>query len=131
MRCQRARDLLIESPDAADGDAVGEHLRACPECARFAARRTLAREHFSAHHADLEPHPAFAVRVVAALPKRRVDLLGWAALRVLPAACALVLVLAAWAIALLPDPALHFPDSVLTEASGGMLFLELGTESTP
>jgi len=57
-------------------------------------RLERARGYFRAHHAGVEPDAAFAGRVVARLEPRTADLLGWAALRLLPATLALVLVLA-------------------------------------
>lgn len=68
------------------------HLDGCPECAAFARRLELARESFRASDAGIEPGPGFARQVVARLPQPA-EVLGWAALRALPAAMALALVL--------------------------------------
>ena len=114
MHCDRAKDLLIQSPEPAVGE-LAEHLRTCSECARFADRREQVRRLLTAHQANVEPDAAFAARVVANLPRRRVDVLGWAALRVLPAACALVVVLAAWSFAVRPDPTILFADALLSD----------------
>jgi hypothetical protein len=53
-----------------------------------------ARLFFRRHHANVQPDPAFADRVTARLRREPVELLGWAALRLLPATLALVLILA-------------------------------------
>jgi hypothetical protein len=89
-----------------------DHLDECPECARFAERLGLAEEILRDHHAGTEPDAGFAGRVVAALPTSSSDLLGWAAIRLLPATLALALVLTVWALAATPSP------SSLLEQSG-------------
>lgn len=68
------------------------HLAGCPECAAFARRLELARELLAASGAGIEPDSGFAQRVVARLPQPA-EVLGWAALRALPAALALALAL--------------------------------------
>ena len=90
--CRTVRDRLMRSEH--DGEAAA-HLGSCPECAAFARRLALAREVLRrpAASADaMEPGPSFALRVVERLPKPA-ELLGWAALRALPAAVVLVLAL--------------------------------------
>ncbi len=58
------------------------------------SRLEQARLYFRRHHANVQPDPAFADRVTARLRREPVELLGWAALRLLPATLALLLILA-------------------------------------
>ena len=101
MSCRTVRNAL-------DGRAVmnperEEHLSECPECARYAERLGTARRVLRAHRADFEPDGDFAQRVVARLPGESTELLGWAALRLLPASLVLLLVLAWFAAQVSPD----------------------------
>jgi hypothetical protein len=57
-------------------------------------RGESVRRYLKQRHANVEPDPGFADRVRARLARRSADLLGLAALRLLPATLALVLVLA-------------------------------------
>jgi hypothetical protein len=103
MNCREARDRLtaIDAKGAVAlpaTDPVAAHLEGCAACSGFAASLTAARQLLGEHHAGVEPDAAFAARVVAALPGGAHDLLGRAALRLLPAALALVLVLAGWTL---------------------------------
>jgi hypothetical protein len=58
-----------------------------------AARIETARRLLRDHHADIRPDAAFADRVVARLPQASPDLLGWAALKLLPATLLVAVVL--------------------------------------
>jgi len=117
------RDRLMRSEH--DGEATA-HLDACPECAAFARRLELARETLRrpAASADaMEPGASFALRVVERLPKPA-ELLGWAALRALPAAVVLVLALLWIGVSQPPSPEYKdllsesaSPDLVLTYAA--------------
>ncbi len=97
MNCKEARSHLTRlgagSPSVR---SVSEHLAGCASCAAYAALLARARQALGEHHAGHEPDAGFAARVVAALPDRRGILLGRAAMNLLPAALALVLVLAGW-----------------------------------
>jgi hypothetical protein len=109
---------------APGGEATAEraHLDACPECAAFARRLMLAREVLrqpAASAEAMEPDASFALRVVQHLP-RPADLLGWAALRALPAALALVLALLWIGVSQPPSP--EFKD-VLSESANPDLVL--------
>lgn len=101
MRCHRVRDQLVRQPDRR-ATTLREHLEGCPECAAFAEHRARLARATTAHHADVSPPPDFAARVVARLPARAegiddfFDPLAWAALRMLPVATALALVLGTW-----------------------------------
>ena len=93
MNCSRVRDrLLAGSATAADQ----RHLGACPACGRFKERFEQTQAVLEDHHLAIVPDPSFAARVGARLSAPE-PLLGWAAMRMLPAAGALLLVLAAWA----------------------------------
>ena len=104
MNCAQVRKLLTEERTNAPSIGIRDHLEKCPECARFAERLELAEGILRDHHAGSEPDAGFAVRVVAALPTSSSDLLGWAAIRLLPATLALALVLTVWALAATPSP---------------------------
>jgi hypothetical protein len=118
MDCKEIRNRLLEGgpePPGADG-----HLAACPRCAAFARRLALARGALRDRGCDALPDGGFAARVAARLPRRPVggELLGWAAVRTLPAALLLALVLAGMAAAETAPP-----DSLLVaEPSSSQLF---------
>ncbi|HEX9637685.1 MAG TPA: hypothetical protein VGB99_09135 [Acidobacteriota bacterium] len=71
-----------------------EHLAGCRACSVYAERLELARRALREHRAEVEPDPAFAARVAARID-RPLELVGSAALRILPAAVALALILGA------------------------------------
>lgn len=93
MNCNDVRDRLGEIDGAPTASEVREHLEACSDCARHAARIEAALRSFRGHHAEIEPDAAFATRVVARLPVRPTETLGWAAARLLPATLVLLIVL--------------------------------------
>jgi anti-sigma factor RsiW len=97
--CRGVRERLL---DGESREASSAHLDSCEACARFAARMEAARELLDkrSHH---QPDAFFAQRVVAALPEGQ-DVLGWAALRVLPATLAAALVLSVWCWLATPVP---------------------------
>ena len=95
MNCDTVQKVLMDE-GARRGAGFDEHLERCSECARFAERLAIAQAALQDHHADVEPDSTFAGRVVANLPQPS-PVLGWAAVRLLPAATALLLVLSAWA----------------------------------
>ena len=88
--CQKVRDRLL---DASRLPEVRDHLRSCPACARFAGRAEAVRRGLREHHAGVEPDPGFATRVAGRVRRQPAELLGWAAVRLLPATLAVVLVL--------------------------------------
>ena len=100
MNCSETRDQLLRS--AAD-DRASTHLRSCPDCSEFARRLGLAQETLREHHGRHQPDAFFAQRVTAALPEAP-NLLGWAAVRLLPATLAAALVLSAWCWIATPGP---------------------------
>ncbi len=98
MNCDDIRTRLTASTRSESAPAlIGRHLAQCPACAAFARRVADAQQALNRHHAGIEPDAGFAARVVAALPQPPAPL-TWAAMRLLPAALALVLVLAGWVL---------------------------------
>ncbi len=98
MNCDDIRTRLTASTRSESALAlIGRHLAECPACAAFAHRVADAQQALNRHHAGIEPDAGFAARVVAALPQPQAPL-TWAAMRLLPAALALVLVLAGWVL---------------------------------
>jgi hypothetical protein len=57
-----------------------------------------AHEYLRCHHARLQPDPGFVNRVTSRLQREPVEILGWAALRLIPASLALVAVLIWFAV---------------------------------
>ncbi len=55
---------------------------------------TAAKRYFRDHHAEIEPDSGFAGRVAAGLHRPPEVMLAWAAIKMLPAALALVFVMA-------------------------------------
>jgi hypothetical protein len=104
MNCAEVRTGLVDGQAKAPSAGVLEHLEECPGCVRFAERLRMATKLFREEHAGVEPDAGFAARVVASLPSSSPEVLGWAALRLLPATLALALVLTAWALAVTPSP---------------------------
>jgi hypothetical protein len=82
---------------------IDAHLEACPGCASFARRLALARQALARAGCETQPDTGFAARVIGRLP-RSSDLLGWAALRALPAAVLLALALAGFGASDVPPP---------------------------
>jgi len=97
MTCRQFRDhLTAERPDSQSG-ALQAHVESCAACRRYAARLEAARNLLRSHRTEVEPDPAFAARVSEQLREAPAEILGWAALRLLPATLVLVLVLA-WCV---------------------------------
>jgi len=94
MNCRDVRDRLTGPADARRDPALVRHLDDCATCRSYADRLETARQLLREHHGNVEPDSAFAGRVVARLPQGPTEVLGWAALRLLPATVVLALVLA-------------------------------------
>lgn len=90
MNCRQAKALLSGSQP--ESPSVRAHLADCASCAGFRQRLEAAHRGFEDHHTLVSAPPDFAARLRAALPRDE-DLLGWAALRLLPATLGLVLLL--------------------------------------
>jgi hypothetical protein len=99
-------------PEDPKPSEVAAHLAACPGCTGFARRLALARGALREGGCEVLPDGGFAARLAARLPRRHPggELLGWAALRALPAALLLALVLAGLAAAEISPP-----DSLLVD----------------
>ena len=102
MNCREARDQLMRT-ELPRTTSTTSHLDSCSECAEFAAKLDLAHAALRAHRGDHQPGPGFAHKVRESLPAGA-DLIGWAALRLLPATLALTLVLSAWCWLATPGP---------------------------
>lgn len=128
--CKEIRDRLT----AADGTEVAgdlrRHLESCPHCRQFAARAQAARDYLREHHAGVQPDPAFAARVTASLPDEPAGLLGWAALRVIPATLVLILVLG-WFAVRAPSTAAVADEQVAPTENLVALIEALGEEVEP
>ena len=98
---------------------MAEHLAGCPACTAFSRRLDAVREALGRHDdRRVIPDEGFARRTVARLPQPA-ELLGWAALRALPAALALAFVLAWYGLSQ-PPP---LSALLLDEPSGDELLL--------
>lgn len=90
MNCRKVRGLLTARRTA--DRAARRHVADCDECGRFAQRLAAVERELSERHAGVRPRAGFAARVEAQLP-RDDDLMGWAALRLLPATLGFILLL--------------------------------------
>jgi len=96
MTCNEVRSRLIHLASRSGRDeALAGHLEGCAPCGAYAARLLRTVRALADHHAGIDPDAAFVARVVAALPEQS-PMLARMALKLLPAALALVLVLAGW-----------------------------------
>ena len=95
--CARTRNELLRGVDRVSGHTA-RHLESCDGCAVFAERFAATRSSLRRHRSRALPDAGFAARVTAALPGVETggDLVSRAALRLLPAAIALAVVLGAW-----------------------------------
>jgi len=93
--CRHAQDRLsatrIGSGDELDS-STEEHFERCSVCAEFASRLEDVAAVLTESPRPVVPSPDFSSRVLSELPGPA-ESLGWAALRLLPAAVALVLAL--------------------------------------
>lgn len=122
MNCHELRESLL-TPNGADRRAeVEAHIGNCPDCARYAARFRQVLRILQDRHAEVEPGPEFVSRVVSQFATQPVEILGWAAWRLIPATLALVAALFWWTVQTTPDPAALLAESptedVLTWITG-------------
>ena len=120
--CNEVRKKLVEVAEPPRPE-LAEHLAGCVTCAWFAARLAHARRALREHHAGVEPDAGFVARVVSRLG-RPADLVGFAALRLLPAAIALALVLGVL-VQMRPTVAEETTASVTEESAGDDLLVWL------
>ena len=113
--CARARNELLGGLDRVSV-RTARHLETCDGCAVFAERFAATRSSLRRHRSPVVPDAGFAARVTAALPAAEAsgDLVSRAALRLLPAALALAIVLGAWSWLGTSFPA-GFADSAPTD----------------
>lgn len=128
MRCDEVRTKLV-ADDAAARAARAElavHLAGCAACRDFSNALDATRLALRERQAQVPPPPGFATRVVARLPTST-ELLGWAAVRLLPAALVLLLALSGFGL-LQPPP----PTALLAEPSPELLlaYTALAAEGT-
>jgi predicted anti-sigma-YlaC factor YlaD len=102
MKCRDLQTRLLTT-DVTKDAALAEHLGGCPGCRDFAQKWTLLRGALGPAATTPEPDAGFSARVMARLPQPS-EMLGWAALRALPAAVLLALVLAGLGAAEVPPP---------------------------
>lgn len=93
MNCNEARHTLTLG-HGTKAYGLDAHLADCSACRGYASRLATAQKMFREHHGDVLPDAGFAARVVARLPDPASEVLGWAALRLIPATLLLALVLA-------------------------------------
>lgn len=92
--CREIRDRLESATSGDRRRDIDAHLQECADCARFASRLDAVRHALTGHHAEVEPDAGFAGRVAARLRHDPADVLGWAAIRLLPATLVLLAALA-------------------------------------
>lgn len=103
MNCGQVRDRLTSNADARHEPASTRHLEECATCRTYAERLSTARQLLREHHGNVEPDADFSHRVMTRLPHGPTEVLGWAAVRMLPATVALALVLAWFAFQSTPQ----------------------------
>ncbi len=107
MNCQHVRKFLTSQGSPVEPEAA-QHLRNCASCRRFAERMDAVRRELRRHQTVVEPDGSFSARVLdrlAAQPSPpATELLGWAALRLLPVTLMLALLLGGWSLISGPNP---------------------------
>ena len=121
--CAQVRGSLLDQRNKSRISArlVDQHLEACPACADFSQRARQAVEALGERRSALVADAGFAARVVQSLPEPSEDFLGWAALRALPAALALSLVLGAWCWSATGAPATLLEEAPTDDLIGWVL----------
>lgn len=102
MRCQEFESRWTRGELTLDGDSkLRNHLASCPSCRRLATRTESLRQDLRALQANVEPDGGFSARVLQriAAPPDDVEILGWAAWRLVPGAMVLLAGLLAWGTA--------------------------------
>ncbi len=100
MKCQTFRDRWARRDLAhqAEDSELLRHRAECAVCQELAPRLDAMRLHVRDLHAGTEPDAGFSARVLQRIETQPddVEVLGWAAWRVLPAAMVLLVALLAW-----------------------------------
>ncbi|MCH9649850.1 MAG: hypothetical protein K0U98_16550 [Deltaproteobacteria bacterium] len=137
MNCRQARRKLSDSKCDSSQAAAEAHLRSCFPCQSFADRLREAQQLLGARRNDVLPDPSFAARVLSQLPSREPtatsELLGWAALRLLPMTLALLLALSLWSLSSSPSPTVLLAEESSRAELSWLLDVETGTteETSP
>ncbi len=97
MNCRELRNAW-QVDQVPQPEKLLTHLTGCDACAEYTRRLEVARQLFAAHQCTLEPDAGFVSRVVTRVPQDPIDVMGWAAARLLPATLLLVLILAWFAL---------------------------------
>lgn len=100
MKCQTFRERWVQRDMAAtteDAELLS-HRAQCTACRETATRLDAVRQEMRSVQADIQPDAGFSARVVQRIetPPDHVEILGWAAWRILPAAMGLLVALLAW-----------------------------------
>jgi len=104
MSCTTIRDRLAAGHASTETE---RHVAGCAGCREFVANLQAVRDELRRHHAGARPDASFATRVGSRLQARQpVEVLGWAAMKLLPLSLVVALALAwlAWDRPALVDP---------------------------
>jgi hypothetical protein len=96
MNCRKVRDHVAGGRATAE---IERHVADCDGCREFARNFQTVRDELRRHHAGAMPDASFAHRVGSRLrADQPVEVLGWAALKLLPLSLVVALALAwlAW-----------------------------------
>jgi hypothetical protein len=93
MKCAAVKDRLMQPAGNPVGESTTRHLDGCPSCRRFAESLSEMRRDLRDHHAGHEPDAAFAARVSSRFESDPGEMVGRAALRLLPISAVLLLLL--------------------------------------
>jgi hypothetical protein len=115
-RCAAVRERLFLGATAEQGEDIALHLRECSDCATFARRRAFVHRALREDACSAQPGSGFPERVVARLNRSSTEILGWAALKLLPAAIVTALVLAWLAAGVRSRPDLRPTDNLVSWA---------------
>lgn len=104
MKCQEfrnrwaRRELADSTVGSKESCELLRHRDECPACQALATRLDAVRQGLRTVHGSTQPDAGFSARVLRRLESTPddVELLGWAAWRVLPAAAVLLVALLAW-----------------------------------
>ena len=126
MNCKHVREI-IASKRSPLGQDIARHLEDCVPCQRFAERMDAVRLELRRHQTVVEPDGSFSARVLERLSPQpsqpATELLGWAALRLLPVTLVLALLLGGWSLVSGPNP-----ETLLTSVDQDPLAWILGDE---
>lgn len=109
MRCQEFKSRWVQRDLAGktEDPELRNHLAGCSSCQDLATNLDGLRLDLRAVQAEVQPDHGFSARVLQRIESTPNDLevLGWAAWRLLPGALALLVVLLGWGAIFGPEPA--------------------------